>query len=41
MGFQLILTVLLIPLIAWWMNISPVQAFLMGLAPDPFESRIG
>ena len=31
-GFQLTLIVFLIPLIAWWMNISLVQAFLLDLA---------
>ena len=31
-GFQLTLIVFLIPLIAWWMKISLVQAFLLDLA---------
>lgn len=31
-GFQLTLIVFLIPLIAWWMHISLVQAFLLDLA---------
>ncbi len=31
-GFQLTLIVFLIPLIAWWMNISLVQAFALDLA---------
>ncbi|MGY2139784.1 PACE efflux transporter [Pseudomonas reactans] len=31
-GFQLTLIVFLIPLIAWWMNVSLVQAFLLDLA---------
>lgn len=31
-GFQLTLIVFLIPLIAWWMNISLMQAFLLDLA---------
>lgn len=31
-GFQLTLIVFLIPLIAWWMNISLVQAFWLDLA---------
>lgn len=31
-GFQLTLIVVLIPLIAGWMNISLVQAFLLDLA---------
>jgi len=31
-GFQLTLIVFLIPLIAWWMNISLVQAFLLDAA---------
>ena len=31
-GFQLTLVVYLIPLIAWWMNVSLVQAFLLDAA---------
>jgi uncharacterized membrane protein len=31
-GFQLTLILFLIPLIAWWMHISLVQAFLLDLA---------
>lgn len=31
-GFQLTLIVFLIPLIAWWMDISLLQAFLLDLA---------
>lgn len=31
-GFQLTLIVFLIPLIAWWMEISLLQAFLLDLA---------
>ncbi|ARB29997.1 PACE efflux transporter [Pseudomonas tolaasii] len=31
-GFQLTLIVFLIPLIAWWMNVSLAQAFLLDLA---------
>ncbi|CAM3780815.1 PACE efflux transporter [Serratia silvae] len=31
-GFQLTLVVYLIPLIAWWMEISLVQAFLLDMA---------
>lgn len=31
-GFQLTLVVYLIPLIAWWMDISLVQAFLLDMA---------
>ncbi|MEA1063963.1 PACE efflux transporter [Apirhabdus apintestini] len=31
-GFQLTLIVYLIPLIAWWMNVSLVQAFLLDVA---------
>ncbi len=31
-GFQLTLVVYLIPLIAWWMNVSLLQAFLLDAA---------
>jgi len=31
-GFQLTLIIFLIPLIAWWMNISLLQAFILDLA---------
>ena len=31
-GFQLTLVVYLIPLIAWWMNVTLVQAFLLDAA---------
>lgn len=31
-GFQLTLVVYLIPLIAWWMNISLLEAFYLDLA---------
>lgn len=30
-GFQLTLIIFLIPLIAWWMNISLIQAFLLDV----------
>jgi len=31
-GFQLTLIIFLIPLIAWWMNISLIQAFILDAA---------